>query len=164
MSDKIAIFPGTFDPITLGHSDLVKRAAKLFSKVIVSVADNPSKRPRFDLSERVAMAKESFNDIANVDVVGFQNLLMDFAKEQGASVVVRGLRVVSDFEYEFQLSNMNRHLAPDIETLFLTPTEKYSFISSTLVREVSALGGNVSEFVHPFVAKALEKHHGTENN
>ena len=157
MSDKIAVFPGTFDPITLGHADLIKRAAKLFSKVIVAVAENEPKYPKFSLEERVKFADTTVGYLPNVEVKGFSNLLISFAKEQGASVIVRGLRFVSDFEYEFQLSNMNRHFDPEIETLFLTAAEEYSFISSTIVKEVSALGGDTSKLVHEDVLKALVK-------
>lgn len=149
------LYPGTFDPITRGHSDLIERAARLFDHVIVAVAANPKKSPMFSLEERVALATEVTAHLPNVEVVGFNNLLAHFVKEVNANMFMRGLRAVSDFEYEFQLANMNRKLAPDVESLFLTPSEKYSFISSTLVREIAALDGDISEFVHPVVASAL---------
>ena len=154
MTNKV-IYPGTFDPITNGHTDLIGRAARLFDEVVVGVANSPSKRPLFDLAERVLLAQQVTAHLPNVKVVGFSGLLVDFAREQQANVLIRGLRAVSDFEYEFQLANMNRQLAPDVESLFLTPSERYSFISSTLVREIAALGGDISKFVHPAVADAL---------
>ena len=151
-----AMYPGTFDPITLGHEDLVRRAASLFDRVVVAIADNPgSKAPMFSTDERVAMAAGALADIAGVEVTGYQGLTVDFAREHGLRVIIRGLRAVSDFEYEFQLANMNRHLTDAVETAFLTPTEKYTFISSSLVREVAELGGDVSEFVSPPVKRAL---------
>lgn len=152
----IAIYPGTFDPITLGHADLVRRAAKLFEKVVVAVAVNAGKQPVCGIDERLDLARQVLAQYPNTEVVSFDSLLVKFARTQNASVVIRGLRAVSDFEYEFQLAGMNRKLAPDLETLFLTPDEKYMFISSSLVREVAQLGGDVSEFVHPLVTKALE--------
>ena len=151
-----AIYPGTFDPITNGHADLIERAAKLFKHVIIGIAANPSKQPRFSLEERVALVNKVTAHLDNVEVVGFSGLLVDFAKEQKASVLVRGLRAVSDFEYEFQLANMNRRLSPDLESVFLTPGERNSFISSTLVKEVALHGGDVRQFVHADVAIALE--------
>lgn len=151
------IFPGTFDPFTQGHYDLVMRAARMFVKVIVAVADNPRKKPTFNLSERVMLIQSSTSQLQNVEVEGFSNLLVEFVKAKKAQAIVRGLRVVSDFEYEFQLANMNRHLAPDVETVFLTPSEHLSFISSTLVKEIASLNGDVSSFVHPSVAKALKE-------
>ncbi|ABV34728.1 Pantetheine-phosphate adenylyltransferase [Shewanella sediminis HAW-EB3] len=150
-----AIYPGTFDPVTNGHADLIERAAKLFKHVVIGIAANPSKKPRFTLEERVALLQLVTSHLDNVEVVGFSGLLVDFAKEQKASVLVRGLRAVSDFEYEFQLANMNRRLSSDLESVFLTPAEENSFISSTLVKEVAHHGGDVSQFVHPEVAKAL---------
>lgn len=150
-----AIYPGTFDPITNGHIDLIERAAKLFKHVIVGIAASPSKQPRFTLEERVALVNSAITHLNNVEVVGFSGLLVDFAKEQQASVLVRGLRAVSDFEYEFQLANMNRRLSPDLESVFLTPAEENSFISSTLVKEVALHGGNVNQFVPVEVANAL---------
>ncbi|MEC4727594.1 pantetheine-phosphate adenylyltransferase [Shewanella sp. D64] len=152
---KRAIYPGTFDPVTNGHTDLIERAAKLFKHVVIGIAANPSKLPRFSLDERVQLLKLVTAHLDNVEVVGFSGLLVDFAKEQKASVLVRGLRAVSDFEYEFQLANMNRRLSPDLESVFLTPSEENSFISSTLVKEVALHGGDVSQFVHPQVSKAL---------
>ena len=152
-----AIYPGTFDPVTNGHSDLIVRASKLFSQVIIGVASNPSKKPRFNMQERVAMLKEVTKDLTNVTVVGFSGLLVNFAKEHHAKVLIRGLRAVSDFEYEFQLANMNRRLSPDLESIFLTPAEENSFISSTLVKEVALHHGDVSQFVHSVVQIALEE-------
>ena len=154
---KRAIYPGTFDPVTNGHADLIERAAKLFKHVVIGIALNPSKKPRFTLDERVELLKTVTAHLDNVEVVGFSGLLVDFAKEQQASVLVRGLRAVSDFEYEFQLANMNRRLSPDLESVFLTPAEENSFISSTLVKEVAHHGGDVSQFVHIKVANALMK-------
>jgi pantetheine-phosphate adenylyltransferase len=150
-----AVYPGTFDPITNGHSDIIARASRLFSKVVVAVAANPGKQPVFELNERVKLAREALSDLPNVEVREFDTLLVDFARESGAAVILRGLRAVSDFEYEFQLAGMNRRLAPDVETMFLTPAEKFSYISSSLVREIAALGGDVTEFVNPAVAAAL---------
>lgn len=151
-----AMYPGTFDPITLGHEDLVRRAANLFDRVVVAIADNPgSKAPMFSTDERVAMAASALADIDGVEVTGYQGLTVDFARKHDLRVIIRGLRAVSDFEYEFQLANMNRHLTDAVETAFLTPTEKYTFISSSLVREVAELGGDVSEFVSPGVKRAL---------
>ncbi len=152
-----AIYPGTFDPVTNGHSDLIVRASYLFSEVIIGVASSPSKKPRFTLEQRVEMIKEITKDLDNVTVVGFSGLLVDFAKHHQAKVLIRGLRAVSDFEYEFQLANMNRRLSPELESVFLTPAEANSFISSTLVKEVALHNGDVSEFVHPIVKAALEK-------
>jgi pantetheine-phosphate adenylyltransferase len=151
-----AIYPGTFDPVTNGHADLIERAARLFKHVIIGIAANPSKQPRFTLEERVEQVKLITAHLDNVEVVGFSGLLVDFARDQKASVLVRGLRAVSDFEYEFQLANMNRRLSPDLESVFLTPAEENSFISSTLVKEVALHGGDVSQFVHPQVALALK--------
>ncbi|HVJ13600.1 MAG TPA: pantetheine-phosphate adenylyltransferase [Burkholderiales bacterium] len=151
-----AVYPGTFDPLTRGHEDLVRRAAKLFDKLVLAIADSKAKRPYFTLEERIAMAREVLGDMKNVEVVGFSSLLTEFVKKQGARVVLRGLRAVSDFEYEFQLAGMNRNLYPEMETIFLTPSEQHMFISATLVREIAALGGDVSEFVHPLVAKKLK--------
>ena len=151
MTNKV-IYPGTFDPITNGHTDLVERAARMFDHIIVAVAYNPKKKPMLDLDTRVDMARSVLGHLANVEV------LADFVKEKNANIILRGLRAVSDFEYEFQLANMNRVLAPNVESLFLTPAEQYSYISSTIVREVAALGGDVSNFVHPLVAKTLKKY------
>ena len=151
-----ALYPGTFDPITNGHADLIERAAQMFSHVIVAIASNPSKKPLFTLEERVEMIKKVTADLPNVEVVGFTGLLADFADEQNATILIRGLRAVSDFEYEFQLANMNRRLNPKLESVFLTPAEENSFISSTLVKEVALHRGAVSGFCHPVVEKALK--------
>jgi pantetheine-phosphate adenylyltransferase len=152
-----AMYPGTFDPITLGHEDLVRRACGLFDRVVVAIAANPSKEPMFTLEERVELARSSLVDLDNVEVSGYDGLTVDFARENGLRVIMRGLRAVSDFEYEFQLANMNRHLAVDVETAFLTPNENYNFISSSLVREICSMGGDISEFVSPIVNEALIK-------
>jgi len=150
-----AIYPGTFDPITNGHTDLIARAASVFGHVIVAVAVDTGKATFLDVEQRVALVREAIAPQTNVSVVAFNGLLVDFCEQQQAGVVIRGLRAVSDFEYEFQLASMNRRLAPQIETLFLTPAEQYSFISSSLVREIARLGGDVAEFVHPAVQRAL---------
>lgn len=155
-----ALYPGTFDPITNGHSDLIQRAAKLFDHVIVAIAANPNKKPFFPLDERVALARAVLKPLKNVDVRGFDSLLIDFARKQKAGIILRGLRAVSDFEYEFQLAAMNRRLAPKVETMFLTPAEQYAFISSSLVREIATLGGDVSPFVHSKVEAALRRRIG----
>ena len=155
MNNGIAVYPGTFDPFTRGHEDLVRRAARLFAHVIVGIAESRGKRPVFDLAERVEIAAELLSDLPNVRVIGFDGLLMQFLRERNANVIVRGLRAVSDFEYEFQMAGMNRILHPDVETLFLTPGEQYMFISATMVREIALLGGNVSTFVQPLVATRL---------
>ena len=152
-----AIYPGTFDPLTRGHEDLVRRAATLFDQVVLAIADSKAKRPFFTLEERIAMAKEALADMKNVEIVGFSSLLTEFVRKQGARVVLRGLRAVSDFEYEFQLAGMNRNLYPGMETVFLTPSEQHMFTSATLVREIAILGGDVSEFVHPTVARRLKE-------
>jgi pantetheine-phosphate adenylyltransferase len=152
-----AVYPGTFDPLTRGHEDLVRRASTLFSEIILAIADSKAKRPFFTLEERIAIAREVLGDLKNVKVVGFSSLLTEFVRSQGARVVLRGLRAVSDFEYEFQLAGMNRHLYPEMETVFLTPSEQHMFISATLVREIAVLGGDVSQFVHPSVAKRLKQ-------
>ncbi|MCI0517192.1 MAG: pantetheine-phosphate adenylyltransferase [Woeseiaceae bacterium] len=152
-----AMYPGTFDPITLGHEDLVRRASRLFDRIVVAVAANPSKAPMFSLDERVALAKKVLKNFDNVEVTGYDGLTVDFAKNNDLQVIVRGLRAISDFEYEFQLANMNRHLTDDVETAFLTPTEKYTYISASLVREIAAMGGNVTEFVSPEVKAALSR-------
>ncbi len=151
----IAIYPGTFDPITNGHIDIIARAAKLYHRVIVAVAVNNNKAPLFSLDERVALVQAVTTEFANVNVIGFSTLLVEFAKQQGANVILRGLRAVSDFEYEFQLAGMNRRLSPDLETMFLTPAEQYEFISSTMIREIARLKGDVSSFVPPIVGNAL---------
>jgi len=156
-----AMYPGTFDPITLGHEDLLRRATNLFDRVVVAIADNPgSKAPLFTTEERVAMATNALADIDQVEVTGYKGLTVDYARKNNLRVIIRGLRAVSDFEYEFQLANMNRHLTEEVETAFLTPTEKYTFISSSLVREVAELGGDVSEFVSPKVKLALLERYG----
>ena len=152
-----AIYPGTFDPITRGHEDLVLRAARLFDNVVLAIADSPSKRPFFTLDERVKMAKESLAGHPNVEVVGFSGLLMDFLRDQNARIILRGLRAVSDFEYEFQMAGMNRKLYPDVETIFLTPGEQYMFVSATMVREIATLGGDVSHFVNPVIRPYLRR-------
>lgn len=155
--DGTAIYPGTFDPITNGHIDLVHRASLRFDRIIVAVAGSGTKTPFFSLEERIGLARTALENIDNVDIVGFNGLLANFALMQGAGVILRGLRAVSDFEYEFQLASMNRKLAPTVETMFLTPDEGYSFISSGLVREIASLGGDVSAFVHPAVKQALSE-------
>jgi pantetheine-phosphate adenylyltransferase len=155
LNHRVAIYPGTFDPITRGHEDLVRRAGSLFDKLILAIAESPSKRPYFTLDERVEMARETLADMNNVEIVGFNTLLMDFVHERGAKVIVRGLRAVSDFEYEFQMAGMNRSLYPEVETVFLTPGEQYMFVSATMVREIARLGGDVGKFVQPSVNKRL---------
>jgi pantetheine-phosphate adenylyltransferase len=157
LSTRIAVYPGTFDPLTKGHEDLVRRAAHLFDRVIVGIAESRSKKPFFPLDERVTMARELLAGYPNVEAVGFDGLLMDFLRAKGASVILRGLRAVSDFEYEFQMAGMNRNLYPEVETVFLTPAEQYMFISATMVREIASLGGDVSKFVQPQVAARLAK-------
>jgi len=151
----VAVYPGTFDPITNGHSDLVQRAAGLFDKVIVGIAANPSKTPLFDLAQRVAMAEQVLSHLENVEVCGFSELLVDFVKTRNAKVILRGLRAVSDFEYEMQLASMNRHLEHTLETVFMTPSEETSFISASLVKEIALHGGDVSPFVHKRIVEAL---------
>ena len=146
-----AVYPGTFDPITRGHEDLVRRASRLFGEVIVAVADSRSKQPFFNLQERVEMAKSVLADCPNVRVTGFSGLLIHFLQQQDAAIILRGLRAVSDFEYEFQLAGMNRNLYPNVETIFMTPSEQYMFVSASMVREIALLGGDVSQFVHPVV-------------
>jgi pantetheine-phosphate adenylyltransferase len=150
-----AMYPGTFDPITLGHEDLVRRATRLFDRVVVAIAANPGKKPMFTLDERVALARSVLAEFDTVEVTGYEGLTVDFARKHDLQVIVRGLRAISDFEYEFQLANMNRHLNAEVETAFLTPTETYTYISSSLVREIASLGGDISEFVSPTVRKAL---------
>lgn len=154
--NKIALFPGTFDPITYGHQDLIKRAATIFSSVIIGVASNDRKKPLFSLEHRVAMIETIFKDFKNVQVKGFSNLLVNFAADNNASVIVRGVRITSDFEYELQLANMNRSLDAQLETVFIPPTEHYAFVSSTLVKEVAQMGGDITQFVAPEVAQALQ--------
>ena len=150
-----AVYPGTFDPLTRGHEDLVRRASRLFDNLILAIADSRAKRPFFTLGERIDMAQQALGDVKNLTITGFTGLLTDFVQAQKASVVLRGLRAVSDFEYEFQLAGMNRDLNPEMETVFLTPGEQHMFISATLVREIATLGGDVSKFVHPLVRERL---------
>jgi pantetheine-phosphate adenylyltransferase len=154
---RSAVYPGTFDPITNGHTDLVRRAASLFDRVVVAIAANAGKAPLLPLELRVDLARRVLADLPNVEVAGYAELTIEFARKHKLSVVIRGLRAVSDFEFEFQLANMNRHLARDIETVFLTPQEQFTFVSSSLVREIAVLGGDVHEFVHPIVEKELKK-------
>ncbi len=154
---RSAIYPGTFDPITNGHQDLVRRAAGIFDRVVIGIAANPGKAPVFTLDERVDLARQVLAELPNVTVLGYSSLTVDFAREQGCGIVIRGLRAVSDFEFEFQLANMSRHLARDVDYIFMTPKEQFTFISSTLVREIALLGGDISQFVHPVVAEALRK-------
>ena len=152
-----ALYPGTFDPITNGHVDLVRRACGLFDRVVVAIASNAGKAPLFTQEKRVDLARQVLADMPNVEVIGYSELTVEFARRQQLSVIIRGLRAVSDFEFEFQLANMNRHLCRDIETVFLTPQEQFTFISSSLVREIAVLGGDVHEFVHPIVLAELKK-------
>jgi pantetheine-phosphate adenylyltransferase len=155
-TERLAVYPGTFDPITNGHTDLVARAARVFPKVVVAIAESPHKKPLFSLEERIELSRNQMSHLDNVEVVGFGNLLVEFVQQIGAGIIIRGLRAVSDFEYEFQLASMNRHLAPDVETMFLTPDEDYSFISSSLVKEIARLDGDVSEFVCDDVQQAMK--------
>lgn len=157
---NIVVYPGTFDPITNGHKDLVERAARMFDRIIVAVAASPKKNPLLSLDKRVELATRVLAHLPNVEVKGFSNLLAEFVRQHQANIILRGLRAVSDFEYEFQLADMNRKLAPGVESLFLTPTNHLSFVSSTLIREIAALGGDVQEFVDPVVAQALREHFG----
>ena len=154
---RSAVYPGTFDPITNGHMDLVRRAASLFDRVVVAIAANAGKTPLLPLEMRVELARKVLGELPNVEVTGYAELTVEFARKHKTSVIIRGLRAVSDFEFEFQLANMNRHLARDIETVFLTPQEQFTFISSSLVREIAILGGDVHEFVHPVVEGELRK-------
>ena len=154
-----AVYPGTFDPITRGHEDLVRRAARLFDHVVVAVADSHGKRPFFSMDERVQMGKDVLAPYDNIEVVGFSGLLMDFLRQHGARIILRGLRAVSDFEYEFQMAGMNRQLYGDVETVFLTPSEQYMFISATIVREIASLGGDVTPFVNPLILPRLQRMH-----
>jgi pantetheine-phosphate adenylyltransferase len=151
-----AMYPGTFDPFTNGHNDLVRRASRIFDQVVVAIASNPGKAPLFSLEQRVDLAQRVLEGLPNVEVCGYSGLTVDFARKRGLNVIMRGLRAVSDFEFEFQLATMSRHLDGEVETVFLTPTEQFNFISSTLIREIASLGGNVREFVHPLVADALK--------
>ena len=152
-----AVYPGTFDPMTMGHVDLVKRASKLFDSVIIAIASSDSKKPMFSLEERIEIGNQIFADDPKVEVVGFSGLLVNFAKDNDANILIRGLRVVADFEYEFQLANMNRAMSPDIESVFLTPKEEYSYISSSLVKEIATMGGDVTRFVDPVTLEALNQ-------
>ncbi len=154
---KSIVYPGTFDPITNGHQDLIERSARIFDHVIVAIAANPQKQPVFPLEQRIELAKTVIGHLPNVEVCGFSNLLVDFVVQKGATTIMRGLRAVSDFEYEFQLANMNRQLNTQVETIFLTPAEHVSFISSSLVRQIAELGGDVSRFVHPTVVEAFKR-------
>lgn len=156
---RIAVYPGTFDPITTGHADLVARASRLYDRLIVAIAESPHKQPTLPLQQRIQLAQLVLAEHKNVEVLGFNNLLAEFVVQQRAGVLLRGLRAVSDFEYEFQLASMNRHLVSQVETVFLTPAEQYSFISSSLVKEIARLGGDVAEFVHPKVLEALADHY-----
>jgi pantetheine-phosphate adenylyltransferase len=151
------MYPGTFDPVTNGHLDLVRRAAKLFDRVVVAVAASPNKTPMFTLEERIGMARTALADAPNITVDGYAGLTVDYVRQHGLRVIIRGLRAVSDFEYEFQLATMNRHLRSEVETVFLTPAEEYTFVSSTFVREIGVLGGDISPFVPPGVATALAR-------
>lgn len=157
MNNTLAIYPGTFDPLTRGHEDLARRCAGLFERVIIGVADSKGKRPVFTLEERVELAREVLGDLPNVEVHGFSGLLIDFVRKHDSHIIVRGLRAVSDFEYEFQMAGMNRRLYPDVETLFLTPGEEFMFLSATMVREIGLLGGDVSTFVQPVVAERIRQ-------
>ena len=157
------IYPGTFDPITRGHEDLVRRASRLFDQVVVAVAVSSGKKPFFILEERVEMAQQALSDCSNVQIMAFSGLLMNFLQQQNARIILRGLRAASDFEYEFQMAGMNRCMYPDVETLFMTPSEQYMFISATMVREIASLGGNADAFVHPLVAKKLREKLAKQN-
>jgi pantetheine-phosphate adenylyltransferase len=152
-----AMYPGTFDPFTNGHNDLVRRACRIFDHVVVAIAANPGKAPLFTLEQRMALARQVLADVPNVEVAGYSGLTVNFAREHRLNAIVRGLRAVSDFEFEFQLATMNRHLSSEVETVFLTPTEQFNFISSTLIREIASLGGDIREFVHPLVAEAIRE-------
>ncbi|MDX1609461.1 MAG: pantetheine-phosphate adenylyltransferase [Halofilum sp. (in: g-proteobacteria)] len=160
--DVTAVYPGTFDPVTNGHVDVAERASHMFHRVVISIAENPGKKPFFPLDERVELAEAAFADYPNIEVNSFRALLVDYAREQGAAVILRGLRAVSDFEFEVQLSGMNRRLAPDIETLFIAAAQEYGFVSSSLVREIASLGGDVSEFVPASVKQALDRRFGSK--
>jgi len=153
-----AMYPGTFDPFTNGHNDLVRRACRLFDHVIVAIAANPGKTPLLPIEQRLDLARRVLADVPNVEVAGYSGLTVEFARVHSLNVIVRGLRAVSDFEFEFQLATMNRHLSDEVETVFLTPTEQFNFVSSTLIREIAGFGGDVREFVHPIVAEALTAH------
>ena len=154
---RTGLYPGTFDPFTRGHEDIVRRAAGIFEHVVVAIAANPNKTPTFDIEQRVLLARGVLADLKNIEVVGYSGLTVEFARSNNLFVVVRGLRAVSDFEFEFQLANMGRHLEPDVETMFMVPKEQFTFISSTLVREIAMLGGDISHFVHPLVEAAFKR-------
>jgi pantetheine-phosphate adenylyltransferase len=156
---NIAVYPGTFDPITNGHFDLIERGARMFDKVVIAVAESPGKRPTLDLDTRITLAREVCATLSHIEVVGFSSLLTTFMREQQANIILRGLRAMSDFEYELQLANMNRAQNPELESVFLTPALENSYISSTMVREIAKLGGDISPMVHPQVAQALHKHY-----
>jgi len=156
-----AMYPGTFDPITRGHEELLRRCVQLFDRVLVAVAASPNKEPLFSLDERVALAREVLQDMPKVSVTGYEGLTVEFARQHDMQIIVRGLRAVSDFEYEFQLATMNRHLTDEVETVFLTPSEHFTFVSSTLVREIAAFGGDIAAFVHPQVEKSLRAKYAT---
>ncbi|MBL8377116.1 MAG: pantetheine-phosphate adenylyltransferase [Burkholderiales bacterium] len=158
MADKFvrAVYPGTFDPLTRGHEDLFRRAARLYDEIIIGIADSRSKRPLFTLDERLAIAREALVDVENVRIEAFRGLLVNFVREHDAQVILRGLRAVSDFDYEFQLAGMNRQLVPEVETVFMTPSEGYQFVSATLVREIASMGGDVSKFVSASVKRRLD--------
>jgi pantetheine-phosphate adenylyltransferase len=151
------LYPGTFDPITNGHADIVRRAARMFDKVVVAIAANPGKAPAFPLETRVKLVQQVLSDVTNLEVVGFTELTVEIARKHQLVAILRGLRAVSDFEFEFQMAAMNRHLGPEVETIFMTPAEQFTFISSSLVREIAILGGDVSQFVHPAVEMELKK-------
>ena len=151
-----AMYPGTFDPITRGHEDIIRRCTELFDQVVVAIASSPKKQPLFSLDERVSLARAVLSDLPSVTVTGYSGLTIEFAREHELGAIVRGLRAISDFEFEFQLATMNRHLAPDIETVFLTPSDRYTFVSSSLVREIAEHGGDISQFVHPHVEASLQ--------
>ncbi len=157
MKETSALYPGTFDPFTRGHEDIVRRAAGIFDSIVIAVASNPNKAPIFDTAERVQLAQTVLADLPNVEVLGYSGLTVEFAYQRNLRVILRGLRAVSDFEFEFQLANMARYLQPDIETVFMLPKEKFTFISSTLVREIASLGGGLNHFVHPVVEAALKR-------
>ena len=157
---RTVVYPGTFDPITKGHIDLVERACRLFDRVILAVAKSPSKTPCFDMEQRVALARDVLAGFPKVEVQGFEGLLVDFVEQHQAQAILRGLRAVSDFEYEFQMASMNRKLAPNLESIFLTPAEEYAYVSSSLVREIAQLGGSISDFVHPQIEAALRERYG----
>ncbi|MGC3873700.1 pantetheine-phosphate adenylyltransferase [Halomonas sp. GXIMD04776] len=161
---NIVVYPGTFDPITNGHFDLIERAARMFDKLVVAVAESPGKQPALDIDTRIALIEDVVDGLDNVEVVGFKGLLTELLDQQGARIILRGLRAVSDFEYELQLANMNRAQAPHVESLFLTPAVENSYISATIVREIARLGGNVGQLVHPRVADALRARYHTPQN